>query len=169
MLAWTPRTVRCVLRSILKAKNDGVRFVFQKRAWKRAFDENRFGNQQSHVRARILQAMGLRAPLGVSAFVPKLEQLRGIWPAGTDIPSDALFAAFLETARDGNVRRPEHHARVPVLAALESWLERLRPRCSRSRILAEEDEHPASPSASAVAVASVPCQAHGAAAMATPR
>lgn len=157
------------LRTILKAMNDGVRYVFQAHAWKRAFDENGFGHQQRRVRARILQASGLRAPLVIDASVPTVDQFQGIWPAGNEIPFDALFAAFLDRARDGVVARPAHHAHAPEYAAPLPWRERLRPRRSGSSFLADNNEHPAAPSTRAVAVASAPCQAHSAAAMATPR
>ena len=115
------------LEKLLLAMNDGVRGVFQAHAWGRAFTANGFGVNQAGVRRKILDAMGVSASFSAPTDLPSLTQFQAIWPAGKEIPFDAVFAPFLLHAP------PSPHPPPEMLADhgdadSQDWSQRLRPR-----------------------------------------
>ena len=127
------------LREVLKAINDGVRYVFQAHDWSKAFDENGFGHQQRLLRTSVAVNAGLTMPVVIRPNIPSLAQMRSIWPSNSDVPLDDVFAPFLTSADDiansdavqRAARREAPHAAQP-LSQDEPWAERLRPRRSGS-------------------------------------
>ena len=127
------------LREVLKAVNDGVRYVFQAHDWSKAFAENGFGHKQQFLRQTVAQSAGLRLPLSIPSAMPTLMQMRSIWPGARDVPLSDVFAPFLPSAEKRatsfavaeGIHGAAHHAPAPVPNA-DSWAERLRPRRSGS-------------------------------------
>ena len=127
------------LREVLKAINDGVRYVFQAHDWSKAFDENGFGQQQRLLRTSVAAEAGLTMPVVIPPNLPSLAQMRSIWRGGTDVPIEAVFAPFLTSPDDATnsaevqcaARHEEPNAAQPFPQD-EPWLERLRPRRSGS-------------------------------------
>ena len=130
---------RLQLREVLKAMNDGVRYVFQAQDWSKAFAENGFGHKQQFLRQSVVQSAGLRLPLSIPSAMPTLMQMRSIWPGGRDVPLNDVFAPFLASTKKSatsfavaeDIHGAAHHVPAPVPNA-ESWSERLRPRRSGS-------------------------------------
>ena len=115
------------LEKLLLAMNDAVRGVFQAHAWGRAFTANGFDVNQAGVRRKILDAMGVSASFSAPTGLPSLTQFQAIWPAGKEIPFDAVFAPFLLHAP------PSPHPPPEMLADhgdadSQDWSQRLRPR-----------------------------------------
>ena len=115
------------LEKLLLAMNDGVRRVFQGHAWGRAFTANGFDVNQSGVRRKILDAMGVSASFSAPSSLPSLTQFQSIWPAGKEIPFDAVFAPFLLPAPPCPHPPPELVADHGD-AESQEWSQRLRPR-----------------------------------------
>ena len=126
------------LRAVLKAINDAVRYVCQAHEWGKAFDGNGFGQRQRHVRRAIVEAGELNFPLCIPLGIPSLMQFRSIWPAGADIPLDAVFAPFLDPPDPCTTSRAAQQPPEPIPAPLP-WLERLRPRRFGSFVFAPAD------------------------------
>ena len=125
------------LRAVLHAMNDAVRFVLQAHEWGRAFDENGFGQRQRHVRRAIMGAAAFTSPISIPVELPSLVQFQSIWPAGTEVPLDAVFAPFLSPPCHAACTTTAHH-NVALPPTTTSWLDRLRPRRSGSNIGAQE-------------------------------
>lgn len=120
------------LRHVLLAMNDAVRYVCQAHDWSKAFNHNGFGQHQRLVRRSIVEAAGFTTPMSVPSILPNLAQFRSIWPAGVEVPLDAVFSPILAPPQpsvpsaQGAPRMPQaSHEEVP-------WSERLRPRRSGS-------------------------------------
>ena len=133
------------LREVLLAMNAGVRYVCQARDWSYAFDDNGFGKQQQLLRTSIADAAGFELPLSMPAAIPNLWQLRSIWPAGSDVPLDAVFAPILSSPRHRQPSSAAQPAPAPIPAEAP-WRERLRPRRSSSFLSAPAPAEDAAPS-----------------------
>ena len=123
------------LREVLKAMNEGVRYVFQAHDWSKAFAENGFGHKQQLLRQSVVRSAGLRLPLSIPSVIPTLMQLRSIWPGGRDVPLSDVFAPVLASMENNtashaaarNTHRAARHVAAPDPNE-DSWVERLRPR-----------------------------------------
>ena len=143
------------LRSVLQSINDAVLLIFQAQEWSRAFDENGFGEQQRKVRTSILDAAGLDGPVSILPAIPTLLQFQNIWPAGAEIPLDAVFAPFLRPPHGEAPRSIRVNPDTPN-SQPESWLQRLRPRRSTSDVGAQAQAAAPSSLPSAVQGAGLP-------------
>ena len=117
---------------VILSMNAACRKVLQARAWKHIFDKNGFGAQQARVRQSVLDTLQCGSPVQVSCQSPTLEQFQQVFPRGTLIPFDDLFASLLPRAQTSAARPASHDA--PVQDVPRSWDERLRPRRSASRV-----------------------------------
>ena len=115
--------------------NDGVLYVFQAHDWSKAFDENGFGHNQRYLCQSVVRAARFELPLSIPASLPTLMQMRSIWPTGSGVSLDAVFAPLLTPPPDiatthAAAHAPHHAAQRVAQPVLEtdSWADRSRPR-----------------------------------------
>jgi len=130
--------------TVLQVIGQVCREVLQGNAWSQVFQKNGFESGQPHVRRSLLTALEWdRVPM-IPNNLPTLSQLQYCWPAGSNIPIEALFSGVIARPRqaivgpepDGEPFAPSHVPPLPppvydvVNGANEPWSARLRKRPS---------------------------------------